>query len=143
MSSQVWEWQLRFNLRKDFSDVARGRAGSPSIQPLLDVMAKHNATFKNQMDAFEDYCRYCEDNGLTFDPVYLWTKPVLSNPAKVAQYDTRFTVYADGGNAETYDAAIANAIEADLEPLLASGMLTKLNKFDTNPANNPQPPKQG
>jgi len=40
-----------------------------------------------------------------------------------------------------YAKETADALEADLQPLAASGLITRLSKYDTNPANNPQPPE--
>ena len=37
---------------------------------------------------------------------------------------------------------LADALEADLQPLLGSQVITRLSKHDTNPANNPQAPAQ-
>jgi len=37
---------------------------------------------------------------------------------------------------------IADALEQDLQPLAASGLITRLAKYDSNPANNPQPPQR-
>ena len=41
---------------------------------------------------------------------------------------------------EVYAKAKADALEADLSPLVGGGLVTRLAKHDTNPANNPQPP---
>ena len=40
-------------------------------------------------------------------------------------------------------AAAADALEAELEPLVGGNVIVKLHKYDTNPANNPQPPRRG
>jgi hypothetical protein len=50
-----------------------------------------------------------------------------------------FTVYVD--DHEVYGKEIADALEADLQPLAASGLITRISKYDTNPANSPQPPE--
>jgi hypothetical protein len=49
-----------------------------------------------------------------------------------------FTVYVEGR--EVYAKEIAEALEADLQPLISRGLITRISKYDTNPANNPQPP---
>ena len=36
----------------------------------------------------------------------------------------------------------ADPLEADLKPFDGGEIVTKLTKHDTNPANNPQPPKK-
>ncbi|QQG37046.1 MAG: hypothetical protein HYS17_04585 [Micavibrio aeruginosavorus] len=135
-----WDYQVRINLADSFATVARANAADPALKPLTDVLSKYNATIKNQFDAFADFCREAEANGQTDSDLYRWTKQTVDNPEKQARYATRFTVYADGGK-EVYDRAIADGLEADLRPLLG-GMITRINKFDSNPARNPQPPAQ-
>jgi hypothetical protein len=41
---------------------------------------------------------------------------------------------------ETYAKAIADALEADLQPLANVGLIARISKYDTNPAKNPRPP---
>jgi hypothetical protein len=43
---------------------------------------------------------------------------------------------------EVYAKEIADALERDLQPLADGGLITRLTKYDTNPANNPQPPQR-
>ena len=50
------------------------------------------------------------------------------------------TVYVDGN--EVYAKRVADAIESDLQPLILGKLITRLSKYDTNPANNPQVPGQ-
>lgn len=135
-----WDYQVRINLADSFAAVARANMSDPVLKPLTDVLSKYNAVIKNQFDAFADYCKDAEANGQTDSDLYLWTKRTVDNPAKQVHYATRFTVYADGGK-EVYDKAIADGLEADLQPLIGS-MITRINKFDSNPARNPQPPVQ-
>ena len=71
--------------------------------------------------------------------LFLWTKETMLKPETHKKYATRFTVFADGGK-EVYDKTVADALEADLTALMASGMVTKVNKFDSDPAHNPQAP---
>jgi hypothetical protein len=70
--------------------------------------------------------------------LYRWTKATIENPAKKAKYQKSFTLYVDGD--EIYAKDKADALEAELQPLLGGGLITRLAKHDTNPANNPQPP---
>lgn len=135
-----WDYQIRINLVDSFAAVARINPQDASLKPLNDVLAKYNAVIKNQFDAFADFCKEAEDSGATDSDLYQWTKATVDDPAKQARYATRFTVYADGGK-EVYDKAIADGLEADLQPLKGS-MITRINKFDSNPAHNPQPPGQ-
>ena len=59
-------------------------------------------------------------------------------PAKKAKYQKSFTLYVDGD--EVYAKDKADALEAELQPLVGGALVTRLAKHDTNPANNPQPP---
>jgi len=43
---------------------------------------------------------------------------------------------------EVYAKPLADAIESDLQPLVGGKLITRLSKYDTNPANNPQVPAQ-
>lgn len=60
--------------------------------------------------------------------------------AKKAKHLKSFAVHVKGR--EVYDKWAADALEADLQPLLGGGVITRISKHDTNPASNPQPPEQ-
>jgi len=93
---------------------------------------------KSVFDAFSDYVAEAEKHGVEQFPLYKWTKAAIEDPAKKGKHTKVFTVYADG--AEVYAKDIADAIEADLRPLIGGEIVTRLAKHDTNPANNPQMP---
>lgn len=136
-----WDAQIRINLAEQFAQAARKDISDPILKPLADVLKKHNAVIKNQFDAFSDYCKEAEARGDTDTDLYRWTKDTIERPGKEEQYATRFTIYADGGK-ETYSNAVADVLEADLKPLEASGMITKVSRISTDPAKNPQAPKK-
>ena len=64
----------------------------------------------------------------------------FENPAKKEKYLKSFALYVN--DQEVYAKEIADALEADLQPLATSGLVTRISKYDTNPANNPQPPQR-
>lgn len=133
-----WDYQIRVNLADAFANVARSNPADPALQPLQAVLTKYNATMKNQFDSFADFCKGAENGGDTDTDLYRWTKATIDKPGKAQQYATRFTIYADGGK-EVYAQAVADGLEADLQPLMGT-FLTKISKIDSNPANNPQAP---
>ena len=135
-----WQYQIRINLEDTRAETARRDPQDPSLAPLGDILARHNATLKCQYDAFAGYCAVAEAQGIDKFPLYQWTKDTIEDPAKKAKYLKAFTLYVDGD--EVYEKAKADPLEADLQPLAESGLLDKLSKHDTNPANNPQPPKK-
>lgn len=137
----AWLYQVRFDLSDPaLAEAARGDLGDPRLAPLAAILAKHNAVLKCQFDAFAGYVAAAEAEGVERYPLYAWTKTTIENPAKRERYLKSFTLYVEGE--EVYANEIADALMAELEPLAQSGLITRLKKYDTNPANNPQPPKR-
>ena len=135
-----WQYQLRIELADEFAEGARRGSGHPGIKPLSDILGRHNATLKCQYDAFAGYCAEAEQRGVDQYPLYAWTKATIEDPAKKAKYIKSFTIYVDGE--EVYSKAKADALETDLKPLVGGTVVTAMARHDTNPANNPQPPKR-
>ena len=136
--SEQWQYQVRIDLADEPAVVARRDPADPALAPLPEILARHHATMKSQFDAFAGYVAEAERHGIEGYPLYKWTKATIENPAKKAKYEKSFTLYVDGE--EVYAKAKADALEADLEPLVGRGLVTRLAKHDTDPANNPQPP---
>ncbi|MBO4228508.1 hypothetical protein [Bradyrhizobium neotropicale] len=135
-----WEYQVRINLEEELAGLARGDPDNAAIKPLADILAKHRATMKCQFDAFAEYVAEAEKRGTENYPLYAWTKATIEDAEKHAKYVKSFTLYVDGN--EVYAKPLADALEADLQPLVGGKLITRLSKHDTNPANNPQPPAQ-
>ena len=133
-----WQYQLRIDLTDEAAEMARRDPGSPALAPLPDILRRHDATMKSQFDAFAGYLAEAEREGVDRYPLYQWTKDTIENPAKKAKYLKSFTLYVGGD--EVYAKERADALEAELQPLVGGGLITRLAKHDTNPANNPQPP---
>jgi hypothetical protein len=138
--NNAWEYQIRVYLADEFAELARSDPGNPAIKPLAEILTKHRATMKSQFDAFADYVAEAEKHDAKDYPLYAWTKATIEDPAKKAKYIKAFTLYVDGD--EVYPKPIADALESDLQPLVGGGLITRMSKHDTNPANNPQPPAQ-
>jgi len=135
-----WEYQVRFDVNDSgTAESVRRKLRDPALAPLFDILADHRATPKCQFDAFAEYVAAAEEHGLESYPLYQWTKATIENPAKKEKYLKSFTLYVD--DRDVYAKEIADALEADLQSLAASGLITRVSKYDTNPANNPQPPQ--
>ena len=67
-----------------------------------------------------------------------WTKATIENPVKKAKYLKSFTLYV--GGEQVYAKERADALERELRSLVGGGVVDRLHRHDTNPANNPQPP---
>jgi hypothetical protein len=140
MSAQ-WLYQVRFDLSDAATaELARRDLGDPALAPLAAVLARHRAQMKCQFDAFAEYVAAAEEEGIDQYPLYAWTKATIEDPAKREKYLKSFTLYVEGR--EVYAQEIAAALAAELEPLARGGLIARLSTYDTNPANNPQPPKR-
>ena len=136
--TEDWKYQLRIDLAEPFAERARQDIADAALKPLAVILARHDATLTCQYDAFAAYLTQAEERGLQDEPLYKWTRATIENPAKTAKYLKSFTLYLKGE--EVYAKAKADALEAELTPLVGGGLITRLSKHDTNPANNPQPP---
>jgi len=132
-----WQYQVRFDVRDTATSEAI-RQKTPKFAQLFEVLARHHAVARCQFEAFSDYVSTAEQKCIENYPLYGWTKATIENPSKKEKYLKSFTVYVDGQ--EVYDGKIADVLESDLRSL-PSGLIVRVRKYDTNPANNPQPPK--
>ena len=138
--AEQWQYQLRVDLAEDAAEAARAGAEHPGLGPLREILAAHDARLICQYDAFAGYCAEAEEHGIEHYPLCAWTKAVIADPVKQAKYVKSFSIHV--GGAEVYDKGKADALEAALGPLVDAGVVTRLAKHDTNPANSPQMPEQ-
>ncbi len=134
---QPWQFQLRVYLDEAQAERARHRE---VVEPLQTVLRNHAATMVSQLDAFEAYVAEAEAEGVEAFALYQWTKATVQDPAMRAKHGTSFAIRIR--DAEVYDAAAADALEADLRPLVNAGVVQRLSRHDTNPANNIPIPKE-
>jgi len=139
MDNQL-QYQIRIYLNDHFAEIARRNPGDPALKPLADVLARHCTAMKSVFDAFSNYVAEAEKHGVEKFPLYKWTKAAIEDPAKKAKHTKVFTLYVNGE--EVYAKDLADAIEADLQPLVGGEIVRRLTKHDTNPANNPQMPER-
>ena len=136
----TWQYQLRITVSPELANDLRTDPAGASHTALRNVLRQHNATLKCQFDAFADYVSEAEKQGLENYPLYQWTRQTIENPEKKAKYLQSFTVYVDGD--EIYGKEIADVMEAELTTLVSDDGIKSVGRFDTNPANNPQPPRR-
>lgn len=137
---EQWQCQLRVYLSDALAEVARRDQDDPALRPLTDVLNRHRATLVSQLDAFESYVAEAERDGPENAPLYKWTKATLDDPAKRAKHAKAFALRISGD--EVYAKAAADALEADLQPLVGGELVTRMTRHDTNPANNLQVPAE-
>jgi hypothetical protein len=136
-----WQYQIRMNVSQELADAYRQGRDTPALARLRDVLGRHHATITSQYDAFAGYVAEAERQGVQNFPLYQWTVDTISDPDKRAKYQRVFTVYVQ--DQEVYAEDVANALQADLSALGQANGILSINKFDTNPAHNPQPPHKG
>ena len=138
--AEEWQYQLRVDLSEDAAAAARASAEYAGLGPLRAILAAHDARLVCQYDAFAGYCAEAEVRGVEHYPLYAWTRAVIADPAKQAKYVKSFSIHV--GGAEVYARNKAEALEAALTPLVGAGVVTRLARHDTNPANSPQMPEK-
>ena len=136
--SEQWQYQLRIDVDDAHAEALRRQPDDPALAQLADILRRHDAKAICQYDAFAGYCAEAEREGIAEYPLYHWTKATIENPVKKAKYLKSFTLYVDGE--QVYAKAQADALERELRPLVGGGVVDRLHRYDTNPANNPQPP---
>jgi hypothetical protein len=138
---QSWQFQIRITVSAGRAESLRADPNSESYPPLHDILLRHDASLTCQFDAFAGYVEEAEAMGTDAYPLYEWTRQTIANPDKKAKYLRSFTVYVSG--AQVYDGNIADSLEAALSALSAGDSasgIERVFRYDTNPANNPQPP---
>jgi hypothetical protein len=135
-----WQYQLRIYLADELAEVARRDPGAPTLEPLSRVLEKHSATMRCQLDTFVDYVAEAEAHGVEGYPLYAWTKATIKDPVKRAKHLRSFALHVKGD--AVYPKQEADALEADLQPVVDGTSILRMSRHDTNPANNPQMPER-
>jgi len=136
--SEVWDYQIRATLSDRAAELVREKQEAPELAPLVATASRHKAIIVSQYDAFAHYVAEAEKNDEQDYPLYKWTRATIDDPVKAAKHKKIVTFYV--GGEEVYPRAAAEALEADLQKLVGVGLVEKIAKYDSNPANNPQPP---
>ena len=119
MTSQ-WQYQVRFDVRDTAAaESIRRNFRDPTLAPLFDILTAHRAAPKCQFDAFAEYVAAAEEDGVENYLLYRWTKATIEDSSKKEKYLKSFTLYVD--DREVYAKEIADALEADLQPLARTG----------------------
>ena len=138
--AQEWRYQIRLELADASARMARLEPANPALDPLARVLRKHGATLQCQFDAFAAYVAEAERLGTEKFPLYAWTRATIENPVKEAKYVKSFALHVEGD--AIYAREKADALEAALRPLVGGPIVASMSKHDSNPANNPQPPRR-
>ena len=122
-------YQIRLNVSDDFTD----------NDVLNELLENHNSSLMCQYDAFVFFVRECENKKEIDNSLYKWTKDTIEDEVKKAKYQKIHSVYVD--KKQVYKEDIADKIIEEITNLNLS-TIQSIDKFDTQPENNPKPPKQ-
>jgi len=134
-----WLYQIRIKVDDKTSKDLRDKVFSSTANQIFKIAKRHGTPPVCTFDAFADYCHEAERNGIEQYSLYTWTKQTIENPEKCKKHLKSFAFYK--GFEQVYEKSLAKALHTDLIALLNSGHIKELKLIDSNPENNPQPPK--
>ena len=135
-----WLYQIRIKVSEKLSQDLRGVQELELSQAIKKIADKNRTRIVCTFDAFAEYCKEAEINGIEHYELYHWTKSTIENPEKKSKHLKSFAFYE--GDNQVYNKALAVSIKQNLEDLDSGNDIIEINLIDSNPANNPQPPKQ-
>ena len=134
-----WLYQIRIRVSESLSESLRSGKHSGLAGKLDEISSKHGMSLVCTYDAFKGYCDEAEENGVEEYALYEWTKSTIENPEKKAKHLKSFAFYR--GFEQIYEKELALSLEESLQKVGMSEDLLEIKVIDSNPANNPQPPK--
>ena len=136
--SDQWQHQVRLYLADELAEIARRNPNDPALASLPEVLAKHQRRHEVSIRCLRGLrCRGGSSGDYGY-PLYAWTKATIEDPVKRAKQSSPSLSRSTG---EKFTPKVeADALEAELRPLVDGTRLPDLSRHDTNPAKNPQPP---
>ena len=134
-----WLYQVRIRVSESLSESLRSGKHSGLAGKLDEISSRHGMSLVCTYDAFKGYCDEAEENGVEEYALYELTKSTIENPEKKAKHLKSFAFYR--GFEQIYEKELALSLEESLQKVGMSEDLLEIKVIDSNPANNPQPPK--
>ena len=132
-------YQVRLDVIGDIAQEVRNKNYYKLNEYIDAILLKVNAELICQFDAFNNFVIECEKENNTNNALYKWTKDTIENNEKKKKYLKSFTVYVRGE--QLYEKKTADYLESEIKKLNEKKIL-KINKYNSDPKNNPQPPKK-
>ena len=132
-------YQIRLDISEDISEEVRNKNYDKLNTSIKSILLKVSADLICQFDAFNNFVLECEKENNTNNALYKWTKDTIDNDIKKKKYLKSFTIYVNGE--QLYKKKIADYLENEITKLNEKNIL-KINKYNSDPKNNPQPPKK-
>ena len=132
-------YQVRLDVTEDIAKEVRNKNYYKLNEYIDAILLKVDAELICQFDAFNNFVIECEKENNTNNVLYKWTKDTIENNVKKKKYLKSFTVYVNG--AQLYEKKTADYLESEIKKLNEKRIL-KISKYNSDPKNNPQPPKK-
>ena len=132
-------YQVRLDVSEDIAQEVRNKNYHKLNKNIDIILLKVGAELICQFDAFNNFVIECEEENNTNNALYKWTKDTIENKVKKKKYLKSFTVYVEG--AQLYEKKVADYLESEIKKLSEKKIL-KVHKYNSDPKNNPQPPKK-
>ena len=134
-----WLYQIRIKVSDKLSEDLRGMHELELSQAINRIANENGSRIVCTFDAFAEYCKEAEQNGIEHYELYYWTKSTIENPEKKSKHLRSFAFYE--GDNQVYNKELAVSIQQSLKRLDSGNDILEINLIDSNPANNPQPLK--
>ena len=135
-----WLYQIRIKVSEQLSKDLRSVNSSSLAKEINKIASDNGSKLVCTFDAFAEYCEEAEREGIEHYELYHWTKSTIDNPEKKAKHLKSFAFYE--GDNQVYRKELACSIQQCLKDLDSGNDIVEINLIDSNPANNPQPPKR-
>ncbi len=132
-------YQVRLDVTEDIAQEVRNKNYYKLNEYIDAILLEVDAELICQFDAFNNFVIECEKENNTNNALYKWTKDTIENNVKKKKYLKSFTVYVNG--AQLYEKKTADYLESQIKKLNEKKIL-RINKYNSDPKNNPQPPKK-
>ena len=132
-------YQVRIDVIEEIASEVRKKNYKKLNEKIIFVLDEVKADLVCQYDAFKNFVLECEKEKEVNNALYKWTKDTIENKVKKQKYLKSFTVYVDGE--QLYEKKIADFLEYEIKKLNEKKII-KINKYNSDPKNNPQPPKK-
>ncbi len=133
-------YQLRIYFSTEFNNIYNSDLNNDTKSLLNKLLNEHNANLLSQYDGFMGYVKEAEKYGIENYPLYHWTNDCLKDETKIEKYKNSYTIYID--SEPVYIKEKADYLEKEIKILIDRNYIVRISKHDTNPKNNPQPPKK-
>ena len=134
-----WLYQVRIKLPQDLADDLRSESNLDISKKINIIARKHQTRPVCTLDGFLDYVKEAERNNIKDYPLYHWTKSVVQDPDKLIKHSKSFAFYF--GDEQIYEKELAVSLYNDLVEFNDENKIEEIKMIDSNPRNNPQPPK--